>query len=111
MEINKCISQDEFGQLLQQHPATLIYFFQDTCGVCAMLYPKVETMVKDHFPLLEIIRIEAEKNRELAGQLRMLAIPGIMLMLDGKEYMRSNGLMALGELKNKIERYYGMMFG
>lgn len=111
MEINNRISQDEFGQLLQQHPATLIYFFQDTCGVCAMLYPKVEAMVHEHFPQLEIIRIEAEKNRELAGQLRMLAIPGIMLMLDGKEYMRSNGLMALGELQNKIKRYYDMMFG
>lgn len=111
MELNHSISQDEFGQLVQQHPAALIYFYQDTCGVCAMLFPKLQAMVSEKFPQLEIIRIEAEKNRELAGQLRMLAIPGIMLMLDGKEYMRSNGLVALSELESKIERYYDMMFG
>ncbi|GHB35400.1 thioredoxin family protein [Mongoliitalea lutea] len=111
MELNHTISQDEFGQLVQQHPATLIYFYQDTCGVCAMLFPKLQAMVYEKFPQLEIIRIEAEKNRELAGQLRMLAIPGILLMLDGKEYMRSNGLVALGELEQKIGRYYNLMFG
>lgn len=76
-----------------------------------MLFPKLQAMVKEKFPQLMLIRIEAEKNRELAGQLRMLAIPGIMLMLDGKEYMRSNGLVALEDLHQKIYRYYNLMFG
>jgi thioredoxin 1 len=111
MEINRTLSQEEFGRMMDSYPAVLVYFFKDSCGVCAMLFPKLESMLSKHFPKIQIIRIEAEKNTHLAAQLRMLTIPGILLMLEGKEYMRSNGMIALGELQEKINRYYSLMFG
>lgn len=110
MEINHTLSQDDFIHLLEQHPAALVYFFQDRCGVCSVLFPKLVKMLQEDFPRLAIIRINAEKNRDLAGQLRMLSIPGILLMLNGKEYMRSNGMIGVGELQGKVKRYYQLMF-
>ncbi len=41
----------------------------------------------------------------------MMSIAGIMVYFEGKEFYRANGLVALGELKEKIGRYYGMMLG
>jgi len=41
----------------------------------------------------------------------MMSIPGIMVYIEEREFFRANGLIGLGELKNKIERYYLLIFG
>lgn len=41
----------------------------------------------------------------------MLSVPGMLLYLDGHEYFRANGMVSLAELREKIARPYGLMFG
>ncbi len=89
----------------------MIYFYQDRCGVCKMLFPKVKNLMENQFPKIELIVLDADKNRELAAQLRMLAVPGILVFFDSKEFLRSNGLVTINELESKIERPYGLFFG
>jgi thioredoxin 1 len=100
-----------FHSLLTTHPAFMLYFYNDTCEVCAVLWPRVEALVKEMFPKIELIRVQADESRELAGQLRMLSVPGMLLFLDGREYFRANGMIAMEELERKIGRPYGLMFG
>jgi thioredoxin 1 len=99
-----------FQTLLTTHPAFMLYFYNDTCGVCKVLWPRVEALVKEKFPKIELIRVLAEESRELAGQLRMLSVPGMLLFMDGREYFRANGMIAMEELEGRIGRLYGMMF-
>ncbi|TVQ95157.1 MAG: thioredoxin, partial [Bacteroidetes bacterium] len=96
-----------FHSLLTTHPAFMLYFYNDTCGVCKVLWPRVEALVKEKFPQIELIRVQAEESRELAGQLRMLSVPGMLLFLDGREYFRANGMISMEELEGKIGRPYG----
>ncbi|MFD2202043.1 thioredoxin family protein [Shivajiella indica] len=110
MELNQTISISQFKKLLEEHSSILVYLYQDKCGVCKTLFPKVKDLVENEFPEMELLVLEAEQNRELAAQLRMLAVPGILVYFEGKEYFRANGLLSLGELKNKIGRYYSLMY-
>ncbi len=110
MEITEKIPIKDFEELLQSHPASLVYFYQDKCGVCKVLFPKVQELLEKEFPKMEMIVIEAAQNRELAAQLRMLAVPGVMVFFDGKEFFRSNGLTTITELNFKISRLYAMFF-
>ncbi|MFC0263756.1 thioredoxin family protein [Fontibacter flavus] len=110
MELNKQITLREFEEILQEKPALMVYFYQDKCGVCKMLYPKVKALIETSFPKMEMLVLEAEQNIALAAQLRMLAVPGIMVYFDGREFFRANGLVTIGELQSKIERLYGLMF-
>ena len=105
------MTHSHFQTLLTTRPAFMLYFYNDTCGVCKVLWPRVEALVKEKFPKIELIRVQAEESRELAGQLRMLSVPGMLLFLDGREYFRANGMIAMQELEGKIGRPYGMMFG
>ncbi len=100
----------EFEKLLADEPAVMLYFYNDVCGVCHTLWPKVESVMKKEFPLISLVRVHAAESRELAGQLRMLSVPGILLYMDGREYYRTNGLVAMGELESKIARPYSLMF-
>ena len=111
MELNQTLTTGEFEGLIRQKEALMIYFFQDRCGVCKMLFPKVKNLMENQFPKIELIVLDADKNRELAAQLRMLAVPGILVFFDSKEFLRSNGLVTINELESKIERPYGLFFG
>jgi thioredoxin-like negative regulator of GroEL len=111
LEINEKVRLSQFEGMLKSKPALMVYFYQEKCGVCASLFPKVKEMISIEFPEMELLVLEAEQNRELAAQLRMMAVPGIMVFFEGKEFLRANGLVALRELKAKISRYYNLMFG
>ena len=101
----------EFENLRNSQPAFMLYFYNDTCGVCKTLWPRVETLLNDEFPEIRLLRVSATESRELAGQLRMLSVPGIVLFMDGQEIFRANGMISMQELENRIARPYGMMFG
>jgi len=101
----------EFDSLKASEPAFMLYFFNHCCGVCHVLWPRVEALVNEEFPMIKLVRVHAEESRELAGQLQMLSVPGMLLFLDGREYLRANGMVSLGELQQKIARPYGLMFG
>jgi thioredoxin 1 len=104
------MTYQEFQDLLGRHGAVLLYFYNDSCGVCSTLWPRVEALMAESFPAIEVVRVDAGVSRELAGQLRMLSVPGILLFMDGRETLRANGMIALQELKDRIGRPYGMMF-
>ncbi len=101
---------EEFNTLKAEQPAVMLYFFNDVCGVCHMLRPKVENLLMEEFPKVRFVPVNALESMELAGQLRMLSVPGMLLFLDGKEYLRYNGMVSLQELESKIFRPYHLMF-
>ncbi len=100
----------EFESVRKQEPAVMLYFYNHSCGVCLELWPKVEALMQENFPLIKLIRVHADESREVAGQLRMLSVPGILLFMEGKEIFRANGMVSLYELNNKILRPYELMF-
>lgn len=101
---------EEFNRLKNDEAAFMLYFYNDVCGVCHTLWPKVENMMKSLFPNIRVIRVHAGESLELAGQLRMLSVPGILLFLEGREYYRGNGMVSIQEMESAIQRPYNLMF-
>jgi thioredoxin-like negative regulator of GroEL len=97
-------------EFVKSNDAVLLYLHNDACGVCNTLHPQVRALVNGKFPKINMVDLDAVVNRELAAQLRMLSIPGIILYVDGREVFRANGMISLGELEQKIARPYGLMF-
>jgi thioredoxin-like negative regulator of GroEL len=100
----------EFERLRREETAFLLYFYGEHCGVCRELYPKIQALLETQFPRVRLIRVDAPSHRELAGQLRMLSIPGLVLFLGGQEVLRANGLISLDLLQNQIRRPYRLLF-
>lgn len=111
MEVSKNFSVAQFEAMLKTKQALMVYFYQEKCGVCKGLFPKVQELVSLEFPEMELLVLEAHQHMELAAQLRMMAVPGILVYFDGKEFFRANGLVTITELNTKISRYYNLMFG
>ncbi|MDY0200910.1 MAG: thioredoxin family protein [Tenuifilaceae bacterium] len=103
-------SKQLWDELVAQHDSVLLYLSGNDCGVCRTLEPKIKELMENKFPKVKLVFLDADVNRELAAQLRMLSIPGIVFYADGHEVFRANGLIHLSEFERKVERPYNLMF-
>ena len=95
---------------MQQELNALLYFWNSSCSVCEPLYDKLEILIKDHFPKLQIKKINVEESPELRTKYGVFSSPIIILLLDDKEYLRSGGNVSALEIKQKIQRLYQLKF-
>ncbi len=89
----------------------MLYFRNASCSVCEPLYDKLEAMIKEQFPKLEIEKLNVADNPGLVTRYGVYSSPLIILLLDGREYFRSGTNVSLHELKAKIQRLYDLKFG
>jgi thioredoxin 1 len=104
MEIN------EIQSLIADKTAVLLYFYNDNCAPCKVLRPKVQEMVKEYFPNIELRLINAEKYSATSAEYGVFASPTLLVFIEGKEYIRESKNISNNELQDKIERYYNMVF-
>ncbi|MCK5370130.1 MAG: thioredoxin family protein [Cyclobacteriaceae bacterium] len=95
---------------MEQDLNVLLYFSNSSCSVCEPLYDKLELLIGDHFPNLQIKKINVVENPELRTKYSVFSSPIIILLLDGKEYLRSGGNVSIAEIKQKIQRLYKLKF-
>lgn len=95
---------------MQQELNALLYFWNSTCSVCEPLYDKLEILINDHFPELQIKKINVVESPELRMKYGVFSSPLFILLLDGKEYLRSGGNVSTLEIKQKIQRLYQLKF-
>lgn len=95
---------------MQNPPLQLWFFYGQDCSICHDLWPKVKRLVEEKFPKLELRHLDAAEHRELAGQNRMLSVPGILFWVEGREYLRTNGFVRLNQLEDQIQKAYSSYY-
>lgn len=69
----------------------LIDFFATWCGPCKMLAPILEDFAEEHAGKLKIYKVDVEAEASLADRLRILSVPTLMVVKDGKIQTRVEG--------------------
>jgi thiol-disulfide isomerase/thioredoxin len=100
----------DIEQLITEKAAVLLYFYNDNCAPCKILRPKVQELVQDNFPNIEFRLINAEQFPVTSAQFGVFASPALLVFFEGKEYIRESKNISIGELHDKIERIYSMIF-
>lgn len=89
----------------------LLYFSHDNCGVCHVLRPKVESLLKEEFPEMTFSFHNVEKEPAFAASHNVFTVPILLIFFEGQEFYRFSGSVSIGELSNKISRPYNLKFG
>jgi thioredoxin-like negative regulator of GroEL len=100
---------DELNEVILNNPIVLLYFSTQKCNVCKTLKPKVQSMLAN-YPNAVSRYIDLEKFTEVTGKYTVFSIPTIIVLIDGKEYIRESRHFSLFELEQKIQRYYVMFY-
>ena len=75
------------------------------CGPCKMIAPVVEELSEspDFVGRVEFFNADAEENPGLAKKLRVMSIPSLMILKEGKVTARNVGFQSAPDLKAWIE--------
>ena len=100
LEKNKKVSN--FNDIINSEKPVLVDFFATWCGPCQMLLP-VLNQVKDNLQdRITIIKIDVDKNQELAQKHQVRGVPTMMLFQNGKQLWRQSGVLTKEEIINNI---------
>ncbi len=84
----------EFNTLIQAEKPVLVDFFATWCGPCQVLGPVLK-QVKDQLgDQIKIVKIDVDKNQELASKWQVRGVPTMVLFQNGKQLWRQSGVLS-----------------
>jgi len=93
-------SKEEFMELIQEDKV-LVDFYADWCGPCQMLAPVIEQL--DAEMSIKVVKIDVDEVSDVARELRVMAIPTLMLFSKGKLVKRETSYMPLEHLRRFVQ--------
>ena len=96
---------DNFNDIINGDKLTLVDFFATWCGPCQMQIPVLTELKKAIGEKATILKIDVDKNEELASLYRVMSVPTLILFKSGEAVWRESGYHDLNTLKTLIEKF------
>jgi thioredoxin 1 len=81
----------KFGELISAHVPVLIDFYTDWNESSIAMHPVIKDVAAALGDKAKVIRIDVDKNKELAEALRIKGLPTLMIYKDGEMIWRQSG--------------------
>ncbi|GGE30164.1 thioredoxin [Psychroflexus planctonicus] len=95
--------KSSFNDIINEDKAILIDFFADWCGPCKMLAPILQEVKTELGEAVKIVKIDVDKNQELAAKYQVRGVPTMMLFKKGQQKWRQSGVLQKGEIVQIIK--------
>lgn len=103
----KKLYMNGFNEVIAQSKPTLVDFFATWCGPCKMQAPILEQVKGTVGDKATIVKVDVDKNVELAARYRVQSIPTLVLFKGGEPVWRATGLQQASTLEAKLAEYAG----
>ena len=101
----KIIDEQDFNDnILKSSRLTLVDFFANWCNPCKNLAPILEEISKENDDF-DIVKVDIDKQRDLALDYEIEFIPTIILFQNGKELDRIQGVADKQVILEKVQEF------
>lgn len=89
---------NSFQDIINSDKPVLIDFFATWCGPCQMLGPVLKHVKDSLGDRISIIKVDVDKNQELAAMQQVRGVPTMMLYQNGQQLWRQSGVLSKEEI-------------
>jgi thioredoxin 1 len=94
-----------FSSLINSDKPVLIDFFAEWCGPCKTMSPILKETKSKLGDKITIIKIDIDKNPELAAAYQVRSVPTLMIFKNGKQLWKQSGIVPSNELVNLFNQF------
>ena len=94
----KKVKMSKFQELINGNKPVLIDFFATWCGPCKMLSPVLKEVKDSLGERISILKIDVDKNQQIASKYQVRGVPTMILFQDGKQLWRQSGVLSKEEI-------------
>ena len=84
-------------EVLESEQPVLLDFFASWCGPCRMVSPILDAIAGER-PDIKVVKVDIDRNPELAQQYRVMSVPTLMVVKDGQVVRQSRGARPKGQI-------------
>lgn len=91
-------------EVMAEKGLVLVDFYADWCMPCKMLSPILEEL-SEEIDNVKIVKVNTDKNQELASSFGIMSIPTLLFVKDGKVIDTLVGMRPKEDLERVIKSY------
>ena len=95
----------EIDNLINSDKLTLVDIWAEWCGPCRLMNPIVSEISNEMKESVEVVKVDADVNKELLAKYGVRGIPTFILFRNGEVLWRQSGAMPKAVLVENINRF------
>lgn len=96
------MASTSFAKIIESEQPVLVDFSAEWCGPCKMMHPILQDLKKRLGDKVKIVKIDIDKNPNLAQQYQVQGVPTLMIFKDSKLVWRESGVRPVHELEKQV---------
>ena len=97
--------ESTFSEIINSSTPTLVDFYADWCGPCKMMKPILEELKSAVGEKAKIIKIDVDKNPQVASAYKIQGVPTLIIFKDGQIKWRQSGVVSAQNLQQLINQF------
>lgn len=93
----------QYAELLNTDKKVLIDFYAKWCAPCKKMAPYLDKMQKDMAEKVVIIRLDADENKTLIKEMKIIELPTLLLYENKKLKWQNSGYISEEDLKKQLQ--------